>query len=255
MVATNWQKLRSLLGLSDGTRIGGGLTRLATALGLDGHRCTTPAHQRTAFTMALVALAAKMAKADGVAVAAEMDAFEQWFHVPDDQREAVRRVFDLAKRDVAGFEQYSAQIADLLAEDPEIRRDVFECLFHVASADGVLHVDEERFLKTVANIFGLSTATYREVRRMFVVDPDDPYAVLGVAHDISDRELRAVYLRLVKDNHSDRLAAHGVPREFQSVADRKLAAINAAYDAIVKERSQHLLADGGGEERRAGPRS
>lgn len=233
------RRLKDLLGLRDRPAGASALSRLAAALGLDGHRCTTPAHQRTAFTIALVALAAKMAKADGVAIAAEMDAFEQWFHVPDDQREVVRRVFDLAKRDVAGFEQYAGQIADMLAEDPDIKRDVFECLFHVASADGVLHGDEERFLKKVAGILKLSDGVYMQVRRMFVIDPDDPYAVLGLPHDISDEALKAAYRRLVKDNHSDRLAAHGVPREFQVVADRKLAVINAAYDAIVKERAAY----------------
>lgn len=231
-----WAKLKSIFAR-------GGLKRLAATFGLDGHRCETPTHQRTAFTMALVALAAKMAKADGVAVAAELDAFERWFHLPDDQRDAVRRVFDLAKRDVAGYEQYARQINDLLAEDPEIKRDVFECLFHVASADGVLHADEEDFLETVAEIFGFSPETYREIRRMFVVDPDDPYKVLGVPHDISDDDLKQVYRRLAKANHSDRLAAHGVPREFQAVADRKLATINAAYDAILKERAAHRLED------------
>ncbi|MCB1505557.1 MAG: TerB family tellurite resistance protein [Hyphomicrobiaceae bacterium] len=225
---------------------GNRLTRLAAALGIDGKRCRTPAHQRTAFTMAFVGLAAKMAKADGVAVAAELEAFESWFHVPEDQRESVRAVFDLAKRDVAGYEQYAEQIAGFLVEDPEIKRDVFECLFHIASADGVLHADEETFLKTVAGIFALPDHTYREIRRMFVVDPDDPYAVLGVSPDISDEALKVAYRRLAMENHSDRLAAHGVPREFQAVADRKLAAINAAHDAILKERSarrlQHAMA-------------
>ncbi len=229
-----WPKLKSYFRR-------GGLKRLAASFGLDGHRCETPVHQRTAFTMALVALAAKMAKADGVAVAAELDAFERWFHLPDDQRDAVRRVFDLAKRDIAGYQQYARQINDLLAKDPEIKRDVFECLFHVASADGVLHMDEEEFLKTVAKIFGFSEQTYRNIRRMFVVDPDDPYKVLGVPHDVSDDALKQVYRRLAKENHSDRLAAHGVPREFQAVADRKLATINAAYDAILKERAAHRL--------------
>lgn len=238
-----WAKLKSYFRK-------GALKRLAATLGLDGHRCETPAHQRTAFTMALVALAAKMAKADGVAVAAELDAFERWFHVPDDQRSAVRRVFDLAKRDVAGYEQYARQIADLLSEDPEIKRDVFECLFHVASADGVLHADEEDFLRSVADIFGFSEKTYRDIRRMFVVDPDDPYKVLGVPSDISDEDLKQAYRRLAKEHHSDRLAAHGVPREFQAVADRKLATINAAYDAILKERAAHRL-----EEAMTPPRS
>lgn len=191
--------------------------------------------------MALVALAAKMAKADGVAVAAELEAFERWFHVPDDQRDAVRRVFDIAKRDVSAYQQYAGQIAELLAEDPELKRDVLECLFHVASADGVLHDDEETFLKRVAAIFEISETTYLEVRRMFVVDPDDPYAVLNVPHDISDDVLKATYRRLAKENHSDRLAAHGVPREFQTIADRKLAAINAAYDAILEERAAQRL--------------
>lgn len=230
-----WAKLKSIFQSHTG------LKRLANNFGLDGHRCATPAHQRTAFTMALVALAAKMAKADGVAVAVELDAFERWFHVPDDQRNAVRSVFDLAKRDVAGYEQYAKQINDLLSEDPEIRRDVFECLFHVASADGILHADEERFLKRIARVFGFSERTYRDIRRVFVIDPDDPYEVLGLPHDITDAALKKAYIQLVKDNHSDRLAAHGVPREFQAMADRKLAAINAAYDAILAERTNSRL--------------
>lgn len=235
------QKLKALYRLVRLKPFGKRLVRLGAGLGLDGHRCPTPAHQRTAFTMALVALAAKMAKADGVAVAAEMDAFEQWFHVPDDQRDTVRRVFDLAKRDVAGFEQYARQIADLLAEDPELKRDVFECLFHVASADGVLHAEEESFLKRVAAILGLSEGIYLEIRRMFVVDPDDPYTVLGLDPAISDAALKEAYRRLVKQNHSDLLRAHGVPEEFLKVADRKLAAITAAYDAILKERASRRL--------------
>jgi DnaJ like chaperone protein len=230
-----WAKLKSIFQPRER------LKRLAATFGLDGHRCTTPAHQRTAFTMALVALAAKMAKADGVAVRVELDAFERWFHVPDDQLDAVRRVFDLAKRDVAGYAQYAHQINDLLSEDPELKRDVFECLFHVASADGVLHTAEEQFLKQIAEIFGISEHTYRTIRRVFVIDPDDPYKVLGLDHDVSDAALKKAYLQLVKDNHSDRLAAHGVPREFQAVADRKLATINVAYETIRKERAAHRL--------------
>ncbi|MCB1515953.1 MAG: TerB family tellurite resistance protein, partial [Hyphomicrobiaceae bacterium] len=151
-------------------------------------------------------------------------------------------VFDLAKRDVAGYEQYARQINDLLAEDPELKQDVFECLFHVASADGVLHTEEEAFLKHVAAIFGFTERTYNDIRRMFVLDPDDPYKVLGVPHDISDEALKRSYRQLAMANHSDRLAAHGVPREFQAVADRKLAAINTAYEAIQKERASHRLA-------------
>ena len=232
-----WNRIKTrFAGLRGSGGVGATFAGLAAALGVGGG-CSTPAHQRTAFTIALVALAAKMAKADGVAVSVEAAAFERWFEVPADQRDAVRSVFDLAKKDVAGDEAYAEQIARMLENEPEIRRDVFECLFHVASADGVLHEAEERFLVRVAHILNLSDADYLDIRHMFVVDPDDPYTVLGVPRDISDADLKVRYRRLAMDNHSDRLAAHGVPREFQVVADRKLAALNTANDAIVAARA------------------
>ena len=234
-----WTWLKSRFGARKGavTGVRSTLAGIAGALGIEGGACT-PGSQRSAFTMALVALAAKMAKADGVAVTIESDAFERWFEVPADQRDAVRRVFDLAKRDVAGYEAYAEQIARLLEKEPELLRDVFECLFHVASADGVLHEAEERFLTRVARILAISDATYLDIRHMFVVDPDDPFTVLGVRPTISDADLKVRYRKLVMENHSDRLAANGVPREFQVFADRKLAAINAAYDAIRERRDR-----------------
>lgn len=239
----NWLKSR-LASRDERGAVGTTLAGIAAAFGIEGGACSTPGSQRTAFTIALVALAAKMAKADGVAVAVETDAFERWFEVPADQRDAVRRVFDLAKRDVAGYEAYAEQIAALLGKEPELRRDVFECLFHVASADGVLHEAEERFLQRVARILELGEQAYLEIRHMFVVDPGDPYTVLGVSPGISDADLKIRYRKLAMENHSDRLAAHGVPREFQVVADRKLASINAAYDAILEMRERLREIDG-----------
>ncbi|MGD9784736.1 MAG: TerB family tellurite resistance protein [Hyphomicrobiaceae bacterium] len=243
------QRLKAIFGFGGGVR--STLSGLARSLGLEGGRCATPALQRTGFTIAVVALAAKISKADGVAVAAEFEAFERWFKVPDDQRDAVRRVFDLAKRDIAGYDSYARQIAEVLADEPDLRRDVFECLFHVASADGVLHSAEEKLLREVADILGMTPRAYAEVRRIFVVDRNDPYHILGVDPSISDADLKQRYRQLAKDNHSDRLAAHGVPREFQSMADRKLATINGAYDAIVRERREIARdASGGARPRR-----
>ena len=52
----------------------------------------------------------------------------------------------------------------------------------------------------------------------------------------SNAEIRAQYRKLVADNHPDKLIGRGVPAEFVDLATRKLAAINAAYDSIAKER-------------------
>ena len=188
------------------------------------------------FTIAVVSLCAKMAKADGVVVSPETEMFERHFQVPPDQLANVRRFYDLARQDVAGFESYADQIAGLLADEPALLTDVLETLFHIATADGIVHVAEEVFLKIVAERFQISGADYRRLRAFFIRDPESPYEVLGASPADSDEDLKARHRRLVIEHHPDRLIAHGVPKAFASIAEAKLAVINAAWDAIRKER-------------------
>lgn len=189
-----------------------------------------------AFTMAVIALGAKMAKADGVVSPVEVDAFHQVFQTPPEEAAHVTRVFDLAQRDIAGFETYAAQVRDLLGGDPRLLRDVLESLFHIATADRALHPGEDAFLKTIATVFGVSDSTYRHVRAQFVEDPTAPYDVLGLDPSASDAELKARHRKLVRENHPDLLTGRGLPAEMVAVANHKLAAINAAYATLVAER-------------------
>lgn len=186
--------------------------------------------------MALVALAAKMAKADGVAVHAEADAFERCFRLRPDQAVKVRRLFDLAKEDVAGFDLYARRLVRLSNNDRAVLMSAMECLFHVASADGILHVAEDRFLEATANEFGISRADFLALRSTFVSDPCSPYTVLGVTPGIGDAALKARHRALVVEHHPDLLVSRGVPAEYLAAATRRVAAINAAYEAIRKER-------------------
>jgi DnaJ like chaperone protein len=233
----NLSTLMSQIG--DGTRaLGEGLAKALARLDPRKWFESKPPSKQLAFTLAFVGLAAKMAKADGVAVAVETEAFERCFYVPPEERANVERVYRLAAQDVAGYEIYAERMAKLLADDPALLRDVFECLFNIAAADGVLHEGEETFLRTVAEKFGYDECDYRRIRSLFVRDPESPYEVLGVEPDISDEDLNARRRQLARENHPDALAAQGVPEEFLVLADRKLAAINAAYDAIMKERGR-----------------
>jgi DnaJ like chaperone protein len=189
-----------------------------------------------AFTMAVIALGAKMAKADGVVLPVEVDAFHHVFKTPPDQAENVRQVFELAQRDVAGFESYAAQVHDLLAGDTRKLRDVLECLFYIASADRALHPAEDAFLATVATCFGFSESLYRHVRAQFVEDAGAPYDVLGLDPSVPDAALKARHRKLVRENHPDLAAGRGLPAEAIDIATRKLAAINAAFEIVSKER-------------------
>lgn len=219
-----------------GTPLRAALDRLMCSLGLGPCPDTPNATKTVAFTVAIVALSAKMAKADGVVSQAEAEAFQAIFQTDPSEMRNAQRIFDLAKQDVAGFESYAKQIAQLLESEPQLKRDVFEGLFNIAASDGVLHQSEEAYLETVAGIFGIAPDEYRAIRARFVDDPDDVYTVLGLKRSNTDDEIRAQYRRLVRENHPDALIARGVPKEFVDMADRKLAAINAAYEEIARER-------------------
>lgn len=227
-----WNDLSDLLGLTKGGAMRGALETVWTALGgrNEGGR------SGVTFTIAVVSLCAKMAKADGVVVPAETEMFERHFQVPAAEMRNVRRLYDLARQDVAGFETYAEQIARLLADEPALLSDVLETLFHIATADGIVHMAEEAFLKIVAGRFGITGGQYGRLRALFIRDPESPYEVLGASPAESDEALKARYRRLVLEHHPDRLIAHGVPKAFAGIAEAKLATINAAWDAIRKER-------------------
>jgi DnaJ like chaperone protein len=227
-----WQDIKNALRLTKGGPMRNALDQLWGALGIE----RTPATSRVAFTIAVVTLAAKMSKADGVSLDVEADAFDQVYVVPESERGNVKRLFTLAAQDVAGYQSYARQIANHLQDEPELKLSVLECLFHIACADGILHPAEDEFLADVAEIFSISQVDFKAVRRTFVRDVDSPYEILGIAPNASDEEIKARYRQLVKCHHPDTLASKGVPPEFLRTAEQRLAAITSAYEAVQVER-------------------
>jgi DnaJ like chaperone protein len=189
------------------------------------------------FTIAVVALAGKMARADGVVSEQEFEIFREAFGVPPEEENNIRRIFNLARQDIAGFEYYAGQIAQLFVGNPAMLEDVLDGLFEIAKADGVLHPEEARFLERVAEVFGFAPNEFRRIRAShFAPELTDPYVILGLSYSADDNELRQTYRRLVRENHPDSLMARGVPPEFIKLATDKLAAINTAYEKIQQER-------------------
>ncbi len=225
-----WSRLReSPLGVSLGGSLGP-LWRAVTGRPAEGDE----AEGGVAFTMAVIALSAKMAKADGHVSAREVEAFNRLFHVPEDERANVGRFFNLARQSVAGFESYARDVAKLFRGRPGVLEDVLDGLFTIALADGDFRAAEGDYLARVAEIFGFSEGEFQRIAASHL--EDDPYRVLGVSPDCGDDELKHTYRRLVAENHPDRLIARGVPAEFVAMANDKLAAINAAYDRALARR-------------------
>lgn len=192
------------------------------------------------FTIAVIALAGKMAKADGVPTEKEFEVFCTQFGVPAQEKSNVRRLFNLARQDVAGFEYYARQIARLFVGNPAMLEDILDGLFEIAKTDGVLHPGECVFLERVAEIFGFAPNEFRRIRAShFAPELSDPYVILGVSYSAADDEIKRTYRRLVRENHPDSLVARGIPLEFLKLATDKLAAINSAYEKIQSERGFH----------------
>lgn len=197
----------------------------------------TASTRKVAFTIGVIVLSAKMAKADGVVTKDEIAAFREVFHVPDDETRNVGRVWDQARKDVAGFELYAQQIAKLFNPGSPVLEELLGSLLHIAKADGVVHENELAYLERVAEIFGIDALAFQRLLSVHGAGAgDDPYGILGVEPGASDDEIKASYRKLIRENHPDRLIAEGMPEEFVRQANDKMAAINAAYDDIRKAR-------------------
>ncbi|MBV7410482.1 molecular chaperone DjiA [Maritimibacter sp. DP1N21-5] len=193
----------------------------------------TPPERSAAFAIAVIALGAKMAKADGEVTRNEVSAFREVFTIPASEEQNAARVFNLARTDVAGFELYAERIARMFGQGDPALCDLMEGLFYIAVADGQYHPAENEFLKQVARIFGIDERRFRALRARFVPDAaPDPYTVLGVSPDMSIEDIRAEWRRQVRESHPDQLIARGVPEEAVKLAEKQLIAINRAWEEI-----------------------
>lgn len=239
MIQSIWGKLGGAgLGLALGGPIGALLGGIAGHVLVDREGALFGKPPRDViFTMGLVALSAKMAKADGVVVDVEVRAFEQIVEVPAEEHERVRRLFELAMQTSDGFEAYARQIGDEFKDEPALLEDVLDGLFHIAKADAAVHDAEFSYLKDVAAIFAIGETEFERIAARHVKRPDDPYFILAADRSMSDDELKRHYRKLVADNHPDREIARGLPPEAVKIATERLAIINAAWERIAAERN------------------
>lgn len=211
------------------------------ARGVDDAACPDcpagPPGADPAFSTAVTALGAKLSKADGRSDHMEFAAFSRVFPTDAESQRNIQRLYELASQTTRGFESYARRLAKRYRNCPEILEDVLDGLFHIAASDGVVTDQELGYLEDVSDQLGLSPLTFRRLKAVHLgMDTDDPYRILAVAHDATDEVVRKTWKGLLADAHPDRARGRGLPDEFVEVAEAKSAAINAAYDKIMRER-------------------
>jgi DnaJ like chaperone protein len=233
-----WHKLSDFVGsFSQRTGFAGSLVN---ALDPDNW---LPGGREAAFTLALIALAAKMAVADGLVTASEERAFRATVEIAAGHEEQVARVFNLAKQDIAGYDAYARKVRRFFSDSPETLEHVLDSLFYIATADGMVHEGELDYLKSVSDIFGFDEVRFEQMASQHVRLQAglDPYMVLGLSPNAPPEEIRRVYRLLVAEHHPDRLIARGVPEELIDVATARMKSINLAYHALAKPKQRPLL--------------
>jgi DnaJ like chaperone protein len=195
-----------------------------------------------AFSAAVTALGAKLARADGRADEVEFDSFIEAFRPDERATQDVHRLYRLARETTLGFEGYAKGLARRYGRCPKVLERVLDGLFHVAKADGAVSGGEIAFIERVGHLFGLSPLTIRRLRNEHLGPAaGDPYHLLGVPPDAPDDTVRAAWKRALSAHHPDRAVGQGLSSDRIEQASARASAINAAFDAVMHERRTMVL--------------
>lgn len=192
--------------------------------------------RHVAFTVAVIALSAKMARTDGVVTQSEINAFRSRVDIPQKDIKQVAKFWDLARETQDGFQSYAKQTVTLFGERAPILEQLLDLLFHIAKADGDITEAEWAYLRETAFIFGYDDKEFARLSEIYGSDNPPPHHILGIAKDAPLTKIRAAWMRLAKEHHPDHLIAKGMPAEFVDNATDRLARINRAYELM---RAQH----------------
>lgn len=203
-----------------------------------------PGGREQVFALAVVVLAAKIAKVDGPVKRTEIDAFKRAFHIPPEAVRDVGQLFDRARDSQEDPLAYATRLGQAFADAPGTLEDVLTALFSIAASDGPINTAERDLLSGIAKGFGLDRVAWerasgQRARRNtgYETVDEDPYAVLGLKPGAPVAEARAAWMRLVRENHPDALASRGLSADLVAKASDKVARINAAWDRIKRERA------------------
>ena len=184
------------------------------------------------FTIGIIVLSAKMAKADGKVTKKEILAFKEKINVPDNEIKNVAFLWDLAKKSSDGFEVYAIQVADLLKKKSPVLEELLNLLLDIAEADGEITKPEINYLKKVSQIFGFSNDDFERIVSYNTEGLTDPYKVLGVSQDNSFNEIKTKWKNLVINHHPDLLISQGMPEELVKKSLQRIKEVNNAWDII-----------------------
>ena len=200
------------------------------------------------FATSVIAISAKLAKADGKISKSEILAFKKIFEFPAEDEKAISNIFNSAKENIDDYKDIAEQVYKVFKSDRGLLFELLNSLFSIAYADGELHPKEKVMLLEIAKVFQISGNEFESLNNIFEakISKDNTsinrsYKILGLTENASLEEVSNQYRKLIKEYHPDKLQGMGLPKEFIDLANQKLSAINKAYTEIKKNEKKNKL--------------
>ena len=200
------------------------------------------------FATSVIAISAKLAKADGKISKSEILAFKKIFEFPAEDEKAISNIFNSAKENIDDYKDIAKQVYQVFKSDKGLLFELLNSLFSIAYADGELHPKEKLMLSEIAKVFQISDNEFESLNNIFEakISKDNTsknrsYKILGLSENASLEEVSNQYRKLIKEYHPDKLQGMGLPKEFIELANQKLSAINKAYTEIKNNEKKNNL--------------
>ena len=200
------------------------------------------------FATSVIAISAKLAKADGKISKSEILAFKKIFEFPAEDEKAISNIFNSAKENIDDYKGIAEQVYKVFKSDRGLLFELLNSLFSIAYADGELHPKEKVMLSEIAKIFQISDNEFESLKNIFEakISQDNTsinrsYKILGLSENASLEQVSNQYRKLIKEYHPDKLQGMGLPKEFIELANQKLSAINKAYTEIKNNEKKNKL--------------
>lgn len=186
------------------------------------------------FGVSLLILSAAVMKADGKVLKAELDYVRDFFSRQFGTAEAQQRMLML--RDILKQEYSLQDVCTQIRYNMQLplRLQMLHYLFGISMADGNVHPGETAVIQQIAGYLGINQKDFESIKAMFIKDTKSAYRILEITPDATDEEVKKAYRRMAVKYHPDKVNTLG--EDIQNAAKEKFQKLNAAYEAIKKER-------------------
>ena len=202
---------------------------------------------QAAFFSSVFSVMGYIAKVDGKVSKSEIllaQQVMQHMQLSEDMQKAAKELFNQGKQNDFNLDEVLEQFRTESHRRTHLVRMFLEIQIQATYADGVFDDKEYDALKYIANKLRFPIHELERLIQQFSIASgksskltiDDAYVILGADKNLTDKELKTAYRRLLSQHHPDKLVAKGLPEEMTKMANEKTQEIISAYELIKKHR-------------------